>query len=282
MSSNNDKSIRYDSILGRLGNTTNNHKFSHYLDNMRRTVTSSSTGQLRAALLQDLAPSTPLARPRPSCLLCTHSLWSPSSRPLNPTSPRHLSTPTTPRPARPRPPTHYDLFPHTLPAGPPPTGPFAINLRDLRAEFLQLQARAHPDRHAGASKPRAEAASALINDAYKTLQDPLLRAQYLLRLRGMDVAEDETARVQDPGLLMEVLEVREGIEAAREVDEVEGLRVENERRVGESVRVLEGAFERDDLEGARGEAVRLRYWVNIGESLREWEGGRMGGVGVGD
>lgn len=56
----------------------------------------------------------------------------------------------------------------------------------------------------------------MINEAYKTLQDPLKRAQYLLSLRGIDVAEDERLKVEDPELLMEVLEVRENIEAAQE------------------------------------------------------------------
>lgn len=115
-----------------------------------------------------------------------------------------------------RPQTFYEIFPQTTPNGPPPQGSFDIDPRQLRKEFLQLQAQAHPDRHQGADKARAEGASARISEAYKTLQNPLLRAQYLLSLRGIDVAEDETAKVEDPELLMEVLEMRENIEAAEE------------------------------------------------------------------
>jgi len=113
-----------------------------------------------------------------------------------------------------RPQNHYEIFPQTLSAGPPPSGPFDIDVRALRNEFLQLQAKAHPDMHRGEAKNRAEGLSMLINEAYKTLQDPLRRAQYLLSLRGIEVAEDETARVEDPELLMGVLEVRETIEDA--------------------------------------------------------------------
>ena len=121
---------------------------------------------------------------------------------------------------------------------------------------------------------RAEATSARINEAYKTLQNPLLRAQYLLSLRGIDVAEDETAKVEDPELLMEVLDAREEIENAREEEELEEMKEINEGRIERSESILDEAFQRDDIEGAKGEAVRLRYWVNIKESLDAWERGK--------
>lgn len=73
---------------------------------------------------------------------------------------------------------------------------------------------------------------------------------------------------------MEVLELREQIEEAETEVEVEEMRTDNEERLAKSVRVLEEAFARDDLEAARREAVRLRYWVNVGDTLREWERGK--------
>ncbi|KAI1214190.1 Co-chaperone Hsc20 [Annulohypoxylon truncatum] len=172
--------------------------------------------------------------------------------------------------------THYDLFPQTLPSGPPPSGPFAIDLRALRREFLTLQATAHPDvAPAGLpAKRRAEAASSLINEAYRTLSSPLLRAQYLLHLSGHDVANDETGKVADPNLLMLVLETREAIEEARSEEELEPLRVENEGRIRESEDRLGQLFGEGDVEGARGEVVRLRYWVNIRDTIRDWERGK--------
>jgi molecular chaperone HscB len=173
-----------------------------------------------------------------------------------------------------RPQSHYDIFPATLPAGPPPSGPFAINVRDLRKEFLQLQAKAHPDLHSGNDKRRAEGMSMLINEAYKTLQNPLLRAQYLLSLRGIDVAEDETMKIEDPELLMEVLDMRETIEAAEEESELDPLKATNDQKIEESVQVLDKAFKNDDMDTAKAEAVRLRYWVNIAESLHGWEKGK--------
>lgn len=170
--------------------------------------------------------------------------------------------------------THYSFFPKALPNGPPPAAPFTIDLSALKREFLQLQARAHPDMHPQSDKKRAEALSARINEAYKTLQNPLLRAQYLLSLRGIEVAEDETAKVDDPELLMEVLEARELIEEAESEGDLVGLREENDEKIRRSEEVLEQAFKEDDIAGAREEAVKLRYWINIKESIDGWEKGK--------
>ncbi|KAI1485785.1 Co-chaperone Hsc20 [Biscogniauxia mediterranea] len=171
--------------------------------------------------------------------------------------------------------SHYDFFPKTLPAGPPPRGPFAIDTRELRREFLALQGSAHPDLHPAHLKGRAEAASARINEAYRALEGSLSRAQHVLALRGAaDAAADEAAKVEDPELLMLVLETREAIEEARDEAELEPIRQENERRVRESEDVLERAFAEDDLKRAAREVVRLRYWVNIRECIRNWERGK--------
>ncbi|KAE8449233.1 hypothetical protein EG329_008400 [Mollisiaceae sp. DMI_Dod_QoI] len=201
-------------------------------------------------------------------------LYSSSSASTSQSQAQEQTTPPTP----PIPKTHYDLFPRTLPRGPPPAGSFYIDVRQLRKEFLLLQSKAHPDLFPPHLKSRAEATSSLINTAYKTLQSPLLRAQYLLGLQGIETAEDETAKVEDPTLLMEVLEAREAIESAEEEGHLDGVRAENEERIRETEQALGERFEAGDLEGARRECVRLRYWVNVRESIEGWEKGKGGGA----
>jgi molecular chaperone HscB len=48
----------------------------------------------------------------------------------------------------------------------------------------------------------------------------------------------------------------------------------NNTRVDESMKVLEDAFRADDMMTAKEEAVKLRYWINIKESLAAWEKGK--------
>ena len=188
----------------------------------------------------------------------------PNTAPENPIHP-----PQKPRSA-------YSLFPETLPSGPPPQGPFKIDTTSLRREFLKLQAAAHPDRHTDpVNKARAEATSAALNDSYRTLLDPLLRARHILLTEaGLDLEGDEAAKEQDSELLMTVLEAREVIEEAQEEGDLASLREENEMRIAQSEKELVGCFDRGDWEAAKEECVRLRYWANIRQSLREWEPGK--------
>ncbi|KAF2252956.1 Co-chaperone Hsc20 [Trematosphaeria pertusa] len=214
-------------------------------------------------------------RTRPTaapCLLCAHRI---PPKPSQQRRQQHTSTSTAfdSRPLEQRQ-THYTFFPATLPSGPPPHGPFDIDTTALKREFLRLQARAHPDVHPPENKHKAQALSARINEAYKTLQNPLLRAQYLLSLRGIEVAEDETAKVEDPELLMEVLETRERIEEAAGEADLAEMKTANDARIEESVKILEDAFNNDDVESAKHEAVKLRYWINIKDSLDHWEKGK--------
>lgn len=176
-----------------------------------------------------------------------------------------------------------------MPLGPPPSGPFEVDVRALRREFLRLQAAAHPDFHHSASsqsaateraRKQAETASALINQAFKTLSSPLLRAQYLLaELAGMDLVADEAgsdsgAGAEDPELLMTVLEAREATEEAKSERDLEEVKEANEVRIQEAETNLTRAFKMGNFEGAREEAVRLRYWYNIREGIDNWEPGK--------
>jgi len=73
---------------------------------------------------------------------------------------------------------------------------------------------------------------------------------------------------------MEVLDAREQIETAHEEEEVQELRAVNDERIAKSEKILDEMFRRDDLERAKREAVKLRYWINIKESLDAWERGK--------
>lgn len=224
---------------------------------------------------QALLRSSPSSSPAPS------SNGGGEDKNANPDNNATTTTTTTPTPK-----THYDLFPKTLPLGPPPTGPFHIDVRALRREYLALQATTHPDRHPPHLKTRAEGLSARVNEAFATLANPFRRAVYVLDLKHEQKGDtetgtgtgtyhaDETAKLDDPELLGVVLEAREQVEEAQDESELEPLKGENEERIRRSEEVLEKAFERDDLDEAGQEVVRLRYWVNIKESIDNWERGK--------
>ncbi|KAG6019881.1 hypothetical protein E4U19_006849 [Claviceps sp. Clav32 group G5] len=184
---------------------------------------------------------------------------------------------------------YYKLFPQTLPDGPPPQSPFKINLRALRREYLALQAQCHPDKQdsqdqspsASASAPAANTPqnlSSLINEAYRTLKDPLLRAEHILAINGLPTADDQTtlddvspeARTE---LFTTVWQEHEKLGRAEKAEDLEALRDDTRRRIEASEATMGHAFEERDLQKARWEVVRLRYWVRIQEAVREWPEG---------
>ena len=101
----------------------------------------------------------------------------------------------------------------------------------LQQQFYTLSRRLHPDRFA--AKPASEQEAALIasshlNDAYRTLKDPILRTQYLLKLEGVELEEQSKAatdaaratgeqkkQVVPPELLEEVFELNMQLQEMR-------------------------------------------------------------------
>ena len=98
---------------------------------------------------------------------------------------------------------------------------FELDRAELEKRYLALSREMHPDRHATASpKERLLAVQRTtdLNLAYKTLRDDFLRAEQLLRRRGIEVSESESQdrrATVETSLLMEVMELREALSDAR-------------------------------------------------------------------
>jgi molecular chaperone HscB len=77
---------------------------------------------------------------------------------------------------------------------------FQVDLATLEQEFHRLSRKVHPDRFARAGENERQwslADTALLNDAYRTLKDPLHRTEYLLKLEGAEIGEEHAGK--DPG-----------------------------------------------------------------------------------
>ena len=91
---------------------------------------------------------------------------------------------------------------------------FDVDLKLLREKYQELQKAVHPDRFANASDQERMLSvqqAATINDAFQSLKKPLSRAQYLLKLLGVEY-DSEKNTIMDPGFLMQQMALREAIE----------------------------------------------------------------------
>jgi molecular chaperone HscB len=110
----------------------------------------------------------------------------------------------------------------------------------LEKRFYAMSRRLHPDRFASRPVEEQEAAlgeSSRLNDAYRTLKDPIARTQYLLSLEGVELEEQSKAatdaarssgeqkkQIVPPELLEEVFELNmqlQEMRAARQMGEDE-------------------------------------------------------------
>src|ERR1700722_6941680 len=84
--------------------------------------------------------------------------------------------------------TYFEFF--TLPRK------LTLDVVALEKQFYAMSRKLHPDRFAGKPVEEQEAAlaqSSLLNDAYRTLKDPISRTQYLLKLEGVELEEQSKA-----------------------------------------------------------------------------------------
>jgi molecular chaperone HscB len=114
----------------------------------------------------------------------------------------------------------------------------------LERDFYRLSRELHPDRFVRAPKSEQEAAlekSSQMNDAYRTLKDPIARTQYLLELEGVKLEEqsaaattaartsgEEKKQVVPPELLEEVFELNmqlQELKMGRDPETIENLNI---------------------------------------------------------
>src|SRR6202158_2029942 len=94
----------------------------------------------------------------------------------------------------------------------------AIDLADLEQRVHSLSWKLHPDNFVRASEGERQLSldrSSQLNDAYRTLREPVARVEYLLSLAGMR-KEGQKKQQAPPELLEEVFELNESLDELRE------------------------------------------------------------------
>ena len=107
-----------------------------------------------------------------------------------------------------------------------------LDVATLERDFYALSRKLHPDLYAQSSDTEQRQwsleKSSQLNDAYRSLKDPITRTEYLLRLQGVDLDEQSTQateaarasgktkkQVVPPDMLEEVFELNMQIEELR-------------------------------------------------------------------
>ena len=158
---------------------------------------------------------------------------------------------------------HFELF------GMAPR--FKLDMAALDMAYRNLQSQVHPDKFAhlsGAEQRAAMQRATHVNGAYQTLKSPLFRARYLIELAGIETG-DEANRALPAAFLMEQMEWRESVEAARERGDADALAV-LDRNSSDAIRQRHAELEQAlDVKHDGEVARRSLYHLMFLDKLRE-------------
>ena len=171
---------------------------------------------------------------------------------------------------------YYDVL--GMPFDTVPANGWRIDMLELKNLWRKTMAISHPDRLVHKVHDEQEIGSqqsAIVNKAYETLSSPLQRALYLLQRSGVESIEEGMA-VEDPSLLMEVMELQEALQDAENQEAVDQVGATNQMHIDRVLDALNKAFSdaHPNTNRIRQLAVELRYWTNIDKAVREWQPGQ--------
>jgi len=157
---------------------------------------------------------------------------------------------------------HFELFGLT-PA-------FALQGDALERSYRDIQSKVHPDRfaHAGDAERRASLQwTTRVNEAYRTLKDPVQRARHILELHGVDVAF-ETNTAMPPEFLMQQMELRETLEEAKDAAALDALRTDlrKQKQVLQTA-IADAIDSRKDYNAASGLVRKLQFLDRLDEEI---------------
>jgi molecular chaperone HscB len=167
--------------------------------------------------------------------------------------------------------------------------PYKLNLETgtLERVFYDLSRHLHPDINAIKSEREQQWAleqSSHLNDAYRTLKDPITRTEYLLRLQGVQLEEQSKAATEEarrtgklkkqvvpPDLLEEVFELNMQLEEMRMNKKVGETDRNLERQLEDAKKHLQAKYDgmMQELSAAWGEWDSLVDRAEQGETVVE-------------
>lgn len=149
---------------------------------------------------------------------------------------------------------------------------FDVNTAQLTEKYKELQWKLHPDKFSDVSekeKQLSEDQSSKVNEAYNTLLKPLSRGIYLLNLFGEQITERE-ATSMDAELLEDIMEQYEEISSS-DKNKVKEIETENKVSLEKCIKDISSAFAKGDITTARQEIIKLKYYSNMAEYIKNQE-----------
>ncbi|MBP6985006.1 MAG: Fe-S protein assembly co-chaperone HscB [Alphaproteobacteria bacterium] len=143
---------------------------------------------------------------------------------------------------------------------------FDMPYQTLEEKYKSIQRQVHPDRFITAPRQEkiyAAQQSAALNDAYMILKKSDLRAQEMLKIAGHKSGNIEEQSLDDPELLMRIIELREQLVDIETQAQLFAFQDELQQEIVQTENHLSQAFATKALDRAASLLNRLRYFNKI-------------------
>ncbi|XP_026754858.1 iron-sulfur cluster co-chaperone protein HscB [Galleria mellonella] len=145
---------------------------------------------------------------------------------------------------------------------------YDLDENELAKKYKDLQKYLHPDKFANKNKQELEVSekySSLVNEAYKTLLEPMARGIYMLRLRGKEISENTEV---DQEFLIKIMEKNEEVENAETEAEIMELNEEIKNMIKTLQKQLSIAFFDGDLKKVMKLLSVMKYYTSIDNQIQ--------------
>ena len=142
---------------------------------------------------------------------------------------------------------------------------FDCDINTIQQRYRELQKAVHPDKFVNASDQEKRISmqhTSQINEAFNTLKNPVERALYLLKLKGLDINFDNETTM-DAGFLMEQLELRESLASVgndtESLDRLDAMSADVKEKLSLLMEEFSVLYESDEKEQAREKIRKMQF-----------------------
>ena len=146
---------------------------------------------------------------------------------------------------------------------------YAIDQARLKAQYLAMQVKFHPDRAANEQERHSFLEKSMkLNKAEKILKDDYLRAEYMLKLAGVEFNDRVLKDVLVAAELEEIMEMHESVDASEDIEYLKKIAENKSQEKDKMVLELSSAFEVNNLAKALDLTLRLKYLTNLVKNIK--------------
>lgn len=146
---------------------------------------------------------------------------------------------------------------------------YDINKAELKSKYLASQIKFHPDRAIDEEQRRVFLEQSIkLNEAEKTLKDDYLRAEYMLKLGGVEFNDQVLRDAISADELNEIMETHEMIDETDDLVELQRMESLKLREKKEIVDELGVFFDKNNMAKALDLTVRLKYLTNLVRNIK--------------